>query len=82
MVSGTSLAGGGALLNSRMLLGGGAQPPFSFITRVAPHCVNTLRILHAAHEDCTLVDRDEAIRLTSDTIKIDRDMGFFGARVF
>ena len=25
--------------------------PFSFITRVAPHCVNTLRILHAAHED-------------------------------
>ena len=26
-VSGTSLAGGGALLNSRMLLGGGAQPP-------------------------------------------------------
>ena len=27
LVSGTSLAGGGALLNSRMLLGGGAQPP-------------------------------------------------------
>ena len=22
-----------------------------FITRVAPHCVNTLMILHAAHED-------------------------------
>ena len=28
-----------------------SRPPFSFITRVAPHCVNTLRILHAAHED-------------------------------
>ena len=25
-------------------------PSLSFITRVAPHCVNTLRILHAAHE--------------------------------
>ena len=26
------------------------NPPFKFITRVAPHCVNTLMIQHAAHK--------------------------------
>jgi len=42
--------GPGARVDTSQTTRAGA-PPFSFITRVAPHCVNTLRILHAAHED-------------------------------
>ena len=38
-------AGGGARARGR-----GGAPPFKFITRVAPHCVNTLMIQHVAHK--------------------------------